>query len=35
MRSEFGDAFGCAGAGLPRFEVIPLAGPSNAAVVYK
>jgi hypothetical protein len=44
MLIEFGDAFDytaanfrewCAGAGFSRFEVIPLAGPTSAAVAYK
>ena len=44
MLIEFGDAFDftgadfrawCAEAGFQRFEVIPLAGPSSAAVAYK
>jgi cyclopropane fatty-acyl-phospholipid synthase-like methyltransferase len=44
MLMEFGDAFDfsgaefrswCAEAGFRRFEVIPLAGPSSAAVAYK
>jgi precorrin-6B methylase 2 len=44
MLIEFGDAFDysgadfrkwCAEAGFRRFEVIPLAGPSSAAVAYK
>ncbi len=44
MLVEFGDAFDfsgadfkewCAEAGFDRFEVIPLAGPSSAAVAYK
>jgi hypothetical protein len=44
MLLEFGDAFDfsaaefrswCADAGFRRFEVIPLAGPSSAAVAYK
>jgi hypothetical protein len=44
MLIEFGDAFDytgadfrawCAEAGFTRFEVIPLAGPSSAAVAYK
>jgi hypothetical protein len=44
MLLEFGDAFDftgeefrswCAEAGFRRFEVIPLAGPSSAAVAYK
>ncbi|MCK4775774.1 MAG: methyltransferase, partial [Candidatus Krumholzibacteria bacterium] len=41
---EFGDAFDytgpdfrnwCSEAGFTRFEIIPLAGPSSAAVAYK
>jgi hypothetical protein len=44
MLIEFGDAFDysgadfeewCSEAGFTRFEVIPLAGPSSAAVAYK
>jgi len=44
MLIEFGDAFDysaadfkgwCRQAGFTRFEVIPLAGPSAAAVAYK
>jgi hypothetical protein len=44
MLIEFGDAFDytgadfkawCSEAGFNRFEVIPLAGPSSAAVAYK
>jgi 2-polyprenyl-3-methyl-5-hydroxy-6-metoxy-1,4-benzoquinol methylase len=44
MLIEFGDAFDytaadfrqwCTAAGFTRFEVIPLAGPSSAAVAYK
>jgi hypothetical protein len=44
MLIEFGDAFDfsgadfrqwCAAAGFRRFEVIPLAGPTSAAVAYK
>ena len=44
MLIEFGDAFDysgadfrkwCGEAGFQRFEVIPLAGPSSAAVAYK
>jgi hypothetical protein len=44
MLIEFGDAFDysgadfrkwCSEAGFQRFEVIPLAGPSSAAVAYK
>jgi len=44
MLIEFGDAFDytaanfrewCAEAGFSRFEVIPLAGPTSAAVAYK
>ena len=44
MLIEFGDAFDysgadfkqwCSEAGFDRFEVIPLAGPSSAAVAYK
>jgi hypothetical protein len=44
MLIEFGDAFDysgadfrgwCKEAGFQRFEVIPLAGPSSAAVAYK
>jgi len=44
MLIEFGDAFDYSGAdfrlwcsevGFQRFEVIPLAGPSSAAVAYK
>ena len=44
MLVEFGDAFDftgadfnewCSEAGFDRFEVIPLAGPSSAAVAYK
>jgi hypothetical protein len=44
MLIEFGDAFDytgadfrqwCGAAGFQRFEVIPLAGPSSAAVAYK
>jgi hypothetical protein len=44
MLIEFGDAFDysgadfkgwCAEAGFDRFEIIPLAGPSSAAVAYK
>ena len=44
MLIEFGDAFDftaadfngwCREAGFTRFEVIPLAGPSSAAVAYK
>ncbi|HRI11359.1 MAG TPA: methyltransferase [Verrucomicrobiota bacterium] len=44
MLIEFGDAFDysgadfrswCSDAGFTRFEVIPLAGPSSAAVAYK
>jgi hypothetical protein len=44
MLIEFGDAFDfsgaefrswCEEAGFRRFEVIPLAGPSSAAVAYK
>ncbi len=44
MLIEFGDAFDYSGAdfkewcsevGFDRFEVIPLAGPSSAAVAYK
>ena len=44
MLIEFGDAFDysgadfkkwCGEAGFKRFEVIPLAGPSSAAVAYK
>jgi hypothetical protein len=31
----FGDAFDLAGADFRRFEVIPLAGASSAAVAYK
>jgi hypothetical protein len=44
MLIEFGDAFDYSGAdfkewcteiGFTRFEIIPLAGPSSAAVAYK
>jgi hypothetical protein len=44
MLIEFGDAFDYTGAdfrgwcsevGFTRFEVIPLGGPSSAAVAYK
>lgn len=44
MLIEFGDAFDytganfrewCAQAGFKRFEIIPLAGPTSAAVAYK
>jgi hypothetical protein len=44
MLIEFGDAFDytaanfrewCTEAGFSRFEVIPLAGPTSAAVAYK
>jgi hypothetical protein len=44
MLIEFGDAFDyssadfvswCREAGFREFEVIPLAGPSSAAVAYK
>lgn len=44
MLIEFGDAFDytgenfrewCSEAGFRRFEVIPLAGPTSAAVAYK
>jgi hypothetical protein len=44
MLIEFGDAFDytaadfrdwCAEAGFSRFDVIPLAGPTSAAVAYK
>ena len=44
MLIEFGDAFDysgadfrgwCRGAGFSRFEVLPLAGPSSAAIAYK
>ena len=44
MLIEFGDAFDYTGAdfrgwcgevGFQRFEIIPLAGPSSAAVAYK
>ena len=44
MLIEFGDAFDftaaefrdwCGEVGFSRFETIPLAGPSNAAVAYK
>ena len=44
MLIEFGEAFdytgadfaaSCREAGFRRFEVIPLAGPSSAAIAYK
>jgi hypothetical protein len=44
MLIEFGDAFDytgadfkswCTEAGFSRFEILPLAGPSSAAVAYK
>ena len=44
MLMEFGDAFDftgsefiawCREAGFARFEIIPLEGPSSAAVAYK
>ena len=44
MLIEFGDAFDytgadfrgwCGEAGFKRFEIIPLAGPTSAAVAYK
>ena len=44
MLIEFGDAFDytgadfrewCSGVGFKRFEIIPLAGPTSAAVAYK
>ena len=44
MLIEFGDAFDyssadfrgwCSEVGFKRFEVLPLAGPSSAAVAYK
>jgi hypothetical protein len=44
MLIEFGDAFDysaadfrkwCSEIGFKRFEVLPLAGPSSAAIAYK
>ena len=44
MLIEFGDAFDftgadfvewCREAGFSRFEIVPLAGPSSAAIAYK